>query len=997
MASFLPALSPADVQRAAQLIQESYDPASSRRLLPDEHRRLQSELFELQRRWEAWGLVVPFLFEYDDPNVQFFGAHTAQVKISRDWESFPTSHGHELTHFLLNITARSISLGLSKVILRKLFVALSALALRLVPQDPSRWPNWIAATATELSSAGAFNEHVLDFLEIAVEEVNGADLLPAKRSQVLQSLSEAVPLVTQAVASSIGPSTDPTRLRQLQSALKCLEAWMPNLPSNDVTPLLPSLFALLDPAAPTFQPAVSAVLAVLSAPAFANGAGSATLTLPLLEWSAQAGPPIISTTLRDGPDDTASAFCRLLAGLGDHSIAYLTENLNSPLVQAFLHLTLSFTALPGSYGVDEEESERMLGFWYLLQEALWSIEFPPEAEATREKEMWALAKAVYAELVAALRTKVRWPPPPAGWAKDQVERFQVYRRDVGDTLINAYYVLRDDMLAYYLGDLTSRLQKKNEGGIWEDVEATLHCIMSIQEAVPLEPNRHLSLLFGSEILGQLPTSGGHRVQRTMLGLIGSYASWFTTLPAGSSEPLLSVLGYVAPALSELSLCLPAANALRDLCDANRTALAPHITAFGELHAGLSRVQDTEKAKVLQSISSVIQALPPEEEIAPVEAIVQPVVAKLFQALQSSSMLPEEALALATQQIQTLSGVAKGLTPATDAAGFESSPAAEEVERMQRVRDDIRMVRLREYMLHGIQGAIELWSTDAGISEALSDLFKSITALSADATLLSLPPAPLLELVCGAAQRQLTAVWLALANMLIIQLDPPAPCTVSLRTVPSQEVLAIVREVVRVLLQATLNTLSIDGAMEANPDIVQDFFNFAEKVSFHFVTVFYQLPRESFDALIQCAISALSLQERYSLVAASTFLTALIKDTQANDDLADAKKLLLDTHGRAMMRSLLVGFAGVSPKSAVPNLVELFSALVAKTPLESKEWILDVLHGSDFIQSRAGPEAKEALVKAVFSGSRSIRRTRDAVRQFTIVARGQEGSNFGFAW
>jgi hypothetical protein len=73
-----------------------------------------------------------------------------------------------------------------------------------------------------------------------------------------------------------------------------------------------------------------------------------------------------------------------------------------------------------------------------------------------------------------------------------------------------------------------------------------------------------------------------------------------------------------PALSDASLCLPAANALRDLCDANRSALAPHVTAFGELHAGLSRVQDTEKAKVLQSISSVIQALLPEEEIGPVE-------------------------------------------------------------------------------------------------------------------------------------------------------------------------------------------------------------------------------------------------------------------------------------------------------------------------------------------------------------------------------------------
>lgn len=59
----------------------------------------------------------------------------------------------------------------------------------------------------------------------------------------------------------------------------------------------------------------------------------------------------------------------------------------------------------------------------------------------------------------------------------------------------------------------------------QEVEATLHCIMSIQEAVPLEFNQHLSLLFGPEILGQLPTSAGHRVQRTMLGLIGICLSY----------------------------------------------------------------------------------------------------------------------------------------------------------------------------------------------------------------------------------------------------------------------------------------------------------------------------------------------------------------------------------------------------------------------------------------------------------------------------------------
>src|SRR5882762_1559688 len=44
-------------------------------------------------------------------------------------------------------------------------------------------------------------------------------------------------------------------------------------------------------------------------------------------------------------------------------------------------------------------------------------------------------------------------------------------------------------------------------------------------------------------------------------------------------------------------------------------------------------------------------------------------------------------------------------------------------------------------------------------QAMSDLVKSITALPLDITLITLPAGPLLEQICIASQRQLTAVWL----------------------------------------------------------------------------------------------------------------------------------------------------------------------------------------------------------------------------------------------
>lgn len=52
------------------------------------------------------------------------------------------------------------------------------------------------------------------------------------------------------------------------------------------------------------------------------------------------------------------------------------------------------------------------------------------------------------------------------------------------------------------------------------MEGTLHCIMAIQEAIPLEDNPHLGRLFSPEIISRLPTTGGARVRRTALLLIG---------------------------------------------------------------------------------------------------------------------------------------------------------------------------------------------------------------------------------------------------------------------------------------------------------------------------------------------------------------------------------------------------------------------------------------------------------------------------------------------
>jgi hypothetical protein len=58
---------------------------------------------------------------------------------------------------------------------------LSAIALKLAPVHPTQWPDWILASVTYFSGRGSPTEHILDFLSIAAEEVDTADLLGSNK------------------------------------------------------------------------------------------------------------------------------------------------------------------------------------------------------------------------------------------------------------------------------------------------------------------------------------------------------------------------------------------------------------------------------------------------------------------------------------------------------------------------------------------------------------------------------------------------------------------------------------------------------------------------------------------------------------------------------------------------------------------------------------------------------------------------------------------------
>ena len=72
---------------------------------------------------------------------------------------------------------------------------------------------------------------------------------------------------------------------------------------------------------------------------------------------------------------------------------------------------------------------------------------------------------------------------------------------------------------------------------------------------------------------------------------------------------------------------------------------------------------------------------------------------------------------------------------------------------------------------------------------------------------------MLEQLCIAARKQLTGVWLSLANMLLVQLNPPSLIPSTFKSYPNADAQQVVLTVLSSLLPTCLTYFSQPGAME----------------------------------------------------------------------------------------------------------------------------------------------------------------------------------------
>ncbi|KAJ2235129.1 hypothetical protein GGI13_008623, partial [Coemansia sp. RSA 455] len=245
-------------------------------------------------------------------------------------------------------------------------------------------------------------------------------------------------------------------------------------------------------------------------------------------------------------------------------------------VGTYLQLMLGLTQFPGHHGFSEEVSDQPLNFWYLLQEALADGECGAVPAVTH----------AYASLVRALVSKSAYPAADE-WLdgdRDERDRFGGYRREVGDALLNAYYVLRSDMLGVLVDEAVRGLSAFSLDN-WQGTEAVLFALRSIGEAVADSEAEHLPRLFSADVLAghllpmiqaTIGSSADRKAQwgltsikAGILGVIGAFGDWWRAHP----DLLPLVVPCVTSCLAHPQLVPAAVSAFRRICDSCREQLA----------------------------------------------------------------------------------------------------------------------------------------------------------------------------------------------------------------------------------------------------------------------------------------------------------------------------------------------------------------------------------------------------------------------------------------
>lgn len=638
-------MDPALVTNIERLLNELYDDHNKTKF--EETNNL---LINLQKSKEAW-MFAWLLMKKDKPvNVQYFGASSLYVKLTKyHFELDNNSYRQLWMKIIENLIAYMESAEFN-LITTKL---ISCLAVCIVQNIDNEWNNalqdlWNLFQPEKLSNIPSTRViHVLlEILSVIPDELNhpyqDKNKKQASRLELVKH-AESVLMFVYKILSEENISDNITKI-----CLKCFHCWSIGLDTIVLTENHLAIMAIVLNCVRnenTCHEAVECIIAIYTCPHMIK---QPKMIIQLIEQMTIGLTNLIDQTIQESNMDYLRDLYFLFVSIGESHTRLILDSLtdlslNRDILIEFFRIILKCSSTPTHYGYDETISDLPFNFW---------INFQDDFMASDESKIQIylnIFKDIFHSMINIFLFKLQYPPDEIyeqSWDKDDRERFRCYRQDIADTYTYCFSILNTSLLQILMDHFNKALSQtmmatsKDMNQISTSIrylEAVIYAFSALTENISPTETVYMPQIISSFQTLSNECLNDSRLLSTINCFLSNSADWL----ANNINYFAFTLTIISNSLksNDQMVVISATMALKVITTECQLDLRPYsldIIRICEEYLQYPNLQYKEKARLMHSLGTILSIMPLDVIMNTIDRILIPILTETEKILTNTN-------------------------------------------------------------------------------------------------------------------------------------------------------------------------------------------------------------------------------------------------------------------------------------------------------------------------------------------------------------------------
>lgn len=956
---------------------------------------------------DAWSFSWTFLSSLKPVEVQYFGASSLHLKISKCWHELGDNENAKMdlrTRLMEQLVSLMTSSG-SRVVQTRVTVALAAFAVHTVTNI---WQTAIHDLIQNLSveklgpqiGEAKIVHTLLELLTTVPEEFHSIPMLPADkaltRTSLLKSVDQVFSYLQTILMQDASSDSTGSMMELQQTAIRCFSNWSQHLgclvicPAGDVIlDLCLQKLSNEDLVSHT----VETVIAIFTHPESHKFPNS---VLNLIQKLVAAIPILDQTIREDRMDHTFALYSLYIQIAETHSRLLLDIVSEKPeereTICRLISVVVRCAGTPGFYPVDETCSEQSFNFFYILQDDIIA------SEQEKASEYLVLFKPLYETLIQTLLAKVQYPSDhmyETEWNSEDKEAFRCYRQDIGDTFMYCYNMLRTTVMSSLrinferaltsLCSYASSVQTVDPTTRpWQALEAVLFAFSSVAENV--SPNDEPCMDYVFQSVTSIPFAASDRLLATSMETVASYCEWIFHHPFILPRVLtLLLLGLRA---HNPMTTAAATMALKDLTRECQILMEPYassvLLACAEGISHESHLKSKEKVRLMCSIGQVLSLLPHDVMQSYLSQLLPPIISKLQSCVQEVNqdryfVAKNEAM----HQLNLIGTIFSSIdldVKRSEGADSDMNEDSDDVVPNRNNNNETDhvvhpLLPLFQQLMPLLAQVSAKWLAQEDLIESLSEcLKKAVLALLSD-----------VRMIVDQVIQLITQMYVSTSQPSLIDVIKQL---IMLFACDEQ----VQPQLAACFSQFCFHTISVCHEQIRDRTNLIEYFYMSTASLLKKQPELFACPSVDSHGLFRLATAALILPERPTVKSAAAFLTEFISKSREHGNMQDIVK----QEGESLVTQIYAVISGTqdSPRNVVEFTADILLSLNYKYFDNLNAWLTLVAARDGFPSARVTREHKEHFTRLLLRERRNKRKVRDLVSEFTLICRGLVSAPYG---